>query len=54
MSTIFSSSWEGGGVLDNNIWSGTGGDSPGILSVATDQVFAGAHSLKCTSSSTNG
>jgi hypothetical protein len=54
MSTIFSSSWEGGGARDNNIWTGTAGDTPSILSVATDQVFAGAYSLKCTCSFTNG
>ena len=46
MSTFFSSGWEAGtGILDS-VWTSENG-TYSILSVATDQFFQGAHSLKC-------
>jgi hypothetical protein len=50
MSTFFQSDWEAGtGILDS-VWTGDSG-TLSILSVATDQFFSGAHSLKCIQAS---
>ena len=50
MSTIFSSQWEGAGVTDSSTWTETGS---GNLSVATDQTFQDAHTLKFTGTGTD-
>jgi hypothetical protein len=46
MASIFTSSWEGTGILDSSTWTAEGGSDSGVLTVATDQFLGGTHSLK--------